>query len=116
MNKIIAGTVALVALAGSVAPSLAQSYGGYRDRDYGYDDRGSRYGRGGDYDTRRGYDDRGGYDDRRDYGRRGGYGFDAAEYLRCNPDVRRAIQKGQMESAEAHYRVFGRREGRRLSC
>ncbi|WP_238273091.1 hypothetical protein [Methylobacterium cerastii] len=83
----------------SVAPASAQPYGG---RDYGYDRRDDGY-RGRD----RGYDDR---------GRGGGYGFDEGEYLRCNPDVRRAVNRGQMESGAAHYRTFGRREGRRLSC
>ncbi|GJD97934.1 hypothetical protein [Methylobacterium iners] len=65
--------------------------GGYRDRDAGYGERGRGYG------ARQ-------------------YGFDESEYLRCNPDVRRAVNRGQMESGAAHYRVFGRREGRRLSC
>ena len=45
-----------------------------------------------------------------------GYAFDEGEYLRCNPDVRRAIRNGEMESAMAHYQRHGRREGRRLSC
>lgn len=53
----------------------------------------------------------------REYGYRDrGYGFDESEYLRCNPDVRRAVMRGQMESGSTHYQVFGRREGRRLSC
>lgn len=60
----------------------------YGGRDYGYEGRG--------------------------YG--GGYGFDEREYLRCNPDVRRAVRRGQMESGIVHYQVFGRYEGRRLSC
>lgn len=104
--------------------------GGYRardygdqGRDYGYRQRNDGYGeaeRGGyrarDYgDRARDY----GYRQRNDeydrYGRRQ-YGFDESQYLRCNPDVRRAIERGQMESAAAHYKVFGRREGRRLSC
>jgi hypothetical protein len=85
-----------LALIGPMSSAQAQSYGGYdrRDRDDGYRDRG--------------------------YGERGGgyrrYGFDEREYLRCNPDVRRAVRNGQMESGAAHFRVFGRREGRRLSC
>lgn len=107
--------------------------GGYRARDYedrgrdnGYRRRSDEYGgygetgRGG-YGTRD-YEDRGrdyGYGRRNDeyggYGKRQ-YGFDESQYLRCNPDVRRAIERGQMESAIAHYKVFGRREGRRLSC
>ena len=43
-------------------------------------------------------------------------GFDEREYLRCNPDVRQAIMRGQMASGAAHYQTFGMREGRRLSC
>ncbi|MBX9931284.1 MAG: hypothetical protein K2Y56_07065 [Methylobacterium sp.] len=103
MKSICAIAIVGLSLTATLATAVAQPYGGYgRDRDYGYDDR----GRGRD----RGYDD--------DRGRGGGreYGFDAREYLRCNPDVRRAVERGQMESAAAHYRVFGRREGRRLSC
>ncbi|WP_336490412.1 hypothetical protein [Methylobacterium nigriterrae] len=91
-------------LMGSVGPTAAQRYGepeyGYRERDYGYRDRDDGY-------RERGPAFR---------GRDRGYGFDEREYLRCNPDVRRAVERGQMESGAAHYRVFGRREGRRLSC
>lgn len=78
--------------AGSVGSAAAQGY--YGDRGYGYEGRG--------------YGDRG-YGDR-------GYGFDEREYLRCNPDVWRAVRRGQMESGFAHYRMYGRREHRRLSC
>lgn len=96
------------ALVGSIASASAQGYGGsdgYRDRGYERD-RGS--------DRERGSSDR----DRgeRSYGRDRQAGFDAREYLKCNPDVRRAIQAGQMKSAAAHYRTFGRRENRPLSC
>jgi hypothetical protein len=95
-----------LALAGALSPAAAQYYG---DRDYGYRDRGDYR----DRDYRRRDDD----DDDRPRGRgRGDYAFDEREYLRCNPDVRRAIVNGQMESGLAHYRTFGRREGRRLSC
>ncbi|MCJ2096500.1 hypothetical protein MKK67_28925 [Methylobacterium sp. J-072] len=90
----------------ALGPAVAQrgpDYG-YGDRDYGGRDRDDDY-RGRD----RGYRDRG-------YGERAYGGFDEREYLRCNPDVRRAIANGQMESGAAHYRTFGRREGRRLSC
>ncbi|WP_336492359.1 hypothetical protein [Methylobacterium nigriterrae] len=53
----------------------------------------------------------------RDYGRRDrGYGFNEREYLRCNPDVRRAVRRGIVSSGAAHYRVNGRYEHRRLSC
>lgn len=68
------------------------------------------------------YGDRDGRDRGRDYedserGNRGReYGFDEGEYLRCNPDVLQAVEGGIVESGAAHYRVNGRREGRRLSC
>jgi hypothetical protein len=108
MKSTIKSLVLGLSILGAAAPALAQPYGYGRDRDYGYD-------RGRDYDDRRprarDYDDE---DRRGGYGRGGG--FDAAEYLRCNPDVRRALRNGQITSAADHYRVFGRREGRRLSC
>jgi hypothetical protein len=88
-------------LAGPVGSSYAQPYGGY---DRGYErDRGYRE----DYGRDRGY---------REERRGGGYGFDEREYLRCNADVRRAVQRGQMESGLAHWRTFGQRERRPLSC
>ncbi|TXM67414.1 hypothetical protein FV226_22035 [Methylobacterium sp. WL12] len=101
MKTICAVMVVGLTIVGSVAPAFAQPYGG---RDYGYGGRDDGY-----RDRDRGYDGRG-------RGGGGGYGFDESEYLRCNPDVRRAISRGQMESGAAHYRAFGRREGRRLSC
>ncbi len=104
MKSLCAAAVLGLTVLGSMSPVLAQPYrgydDGYRGRDEGYRDR------DGDFrDRGRG----------RGYGRRD-YGFDEGEYLRCNPDVRRAVNRGQMESGAAHYRVFGRREGRRLSC
>ncbi|TXM67248.1 hypothetical protein [Methylobacterium sp. WL120] len=100
----------------SVAPAFAQPYGG---RDYGYDRREDGYrDRDREYggrDDRRRDDDRRGYG-AEDRGRGGVASFDEREYLRCNPDVLRAIQSGKMKSAAAHYQAFGRREGRRLSC
>lgn len=113
---------------GLVGPALAQPYGYGRDggygRDEGYRDRGYR-----DRDSdRRDYDrrdnDRRDYgrrdDDRRDFGRRDdgrrNAGFDEQEYLRCNPDVRRAVISGQAKSGLQHYRLFGIRENRKLSC
>ncbi|KQP61234.1 hypothetical protein ASF39_00545 [Methylobacterium sp. Leaf108] len=42
--------------------------------------------------------------------------FDEDEYLRCHPDVRRAVERGDLESGALHYRTFGRREGRKLTC
>ena len=102
-----------------MGPASAQSYGG---RDYGYGERDDGYrGRGG-RDRDDGYRDRGGRDrddGYRDRGDRGGsrdYGFNERAYLRCNPDVLAAVNRGQMKSGAAHYQVFGRREGRRLSC
>ena len=95
-------------LVGPIASATAQPYGG---PDYGSRDRGDYRDRGDRYRDRDDFDDR---DRGRGYGDRAG--FDEREYLRCNPDVRRAVQSGQMESGAAHYRTFGRREGRRLSC
>jgi GT2 family glycosyltransferase len=40
--------------------------------------------------------------------------FDEAGYLRLNPDVRRAIELGQLESGYSHYLWHGRAEGRRV--
>ena len=40
--------------------------------------------------------------------------FDEAGYLRLNPDVRRAIELGQIESGYSHYLWHGRVEGRPL--
>jgi hypothetical protein len=87
-------------LVGFVGTASAQPWGG------GYD-------RGSD----RGYDR--GYRDEYDRGprrREREYAFDEREYLRCNPDVRRAVNRGLMESGYVHYRRHGRGEGRRLSC
>lgn len=102
MRAFLATTVAGLALAGSVGLAVAQPYGGYGggyggpSRGYEYEERGPRY---------------------RDYERRGGgYAFDEREYLRCNPDVRRAVRNGQMASGAAHYQEYGRRERRALSC
>jgi len=40
--------------------------------------------------------------------------FDETGYLRLNPDVRRAVELGQIESGYAHYFWHGRAEGRAL--
>ena len=107
MKAIYAVAAVGLGLMGSIASVSAQPYG---SRDYGYEERGRGYG-GRDYDDEdrgRGYGGRG-------YGRRD-YGFDEREYLRCNPDVLRAVRRGQMESGAAHYQTFGRRERRSLSC
>ncbi|SDN44671.1 hypothetical protein SAMN05216360_108165 [Methylobacterium phyllostachyos] len=107
MKALLTAAAVSIGILGVVGPVTAQPRpydDGYGYRDRGYRDR--------DYDDR----DRG-YRDRDDYrGGRAAYGFDEREYLRCNPDVRRAIANGQMESGAAHWRVFGRKEGRRLSC
>lgn len=110
MKTVFALAAAGLSLMSVIGAASAQPYGG---RDYGYEERGRGYGRDDRYRERdRGYDDR---DDRyRERGR--GYGFNEREYLRCNPDVLQAVRRGQMESGALHYRVFGRREGRRLSC
>ena len=87
MKAICAVSFVVLGIAGSVSAATAQGY----------------YGGGG-------YEDRG-------YGGRGyGGGFDERDYLRCNPDVLRAVRRGQFESGLHHYRTFGRRERRRLSC
>jgi hypothetical protein len=65
---------------------------GYGERDDDYEERGPSY-----------------------RGRGGGYAFDPREYLRCNPDVRRSVMRGETTPMQ-HYQMFGRREGRRLSC
>ena len=106
MKAFLAVSVVGLGLAGSVGLATAQPYGGPGyGRGYDYEERGPRY-------RDRGYDE--------DYGRRGGggggYAFDEGEYLRCNPDVRRAVMNGQMRSGAAHYQEYGRRERRRLSC
>lgn len=96
-----------LSLMGAVSPATAQRGDGY-DRGYrddGYRERGPRY-RERDDD----YEERG----RRGRGRE--VGFDEDEYLRCHPDVRRAVNQGRMTSGARHYREHGRREGRQLSC
>lgn len=40
--------------------------------------------------------------------------FDEAAYLRLNPDVRQAVESGQIESGYSHYLLRGRAEGRAL--
>jgi hypothetical protein len=89
-----------LSLIGLMGPSSAQRYGEP------------------DYEHRQRYD----YRDRYEYRNRGpryrerGYVFDEREYLRCNPDVREAVEYGDFESGFQHYQRIGRREGRRLSC
>lgn len=107
MKAFLAAAAVSLGILGVVSPVSAQPRPDYDD--YG----GRGYRDRGDYDYR---DRDRGYRDRDDYRGRANYGFDEREYLRCNPDVRRAVANGQMESGAAHYRVFGRREGRRLSC
>ena len=116
MKALFAVAAVGLGLMSAMGPISAQPYGG---RDDGYRERGPEY-RERDYEDR----ERGPERRERDYGdrergpefRERESAFDEREYLRCNPDVRQAIERGQMESAIAHYRTFGRREGRRLSC
>ncbi|MET7243602.1 hypothetical protein ABZT49_09555 [Methylobacterium sp. EM32] len=140
------GTMAVVGLTliGAVGTATAQPYGSpdygyrdrgdYRDRDYrsrdsDYRDRDSRdrrddYGRRDDYRGRE--RDYGSRDRDRDYGSRdrdygernrgGAAAFNEREYLRCNPDVARAVLAGKMQSGQKHFQVHGFREGRKLSC
>lgn len=133
------GVAAVIGLAliGAVGTASAQSWGGpdygyrerdsrdYRGRDSDYRDRGYRdrrddYGRRDDYrDRDRDYGSRD-RDRGRDFGDRGsrnqGASFNEREYLRCNPDVARAVFAGKMESGYKHFQVHGFREGRKLSC
>ncbi len=92
-----------LSLAASISPASAQPYGG---RYYEYEERSPRYRDRDDYE----YRERGSR--RRDRG----YGFGEREYLLCNPDVRRAVNRGQFGSGLEHYQRHGRREGRRLRC
>jgi hypothetical protein len=101
MKTICAIAAVGLSLMGSIASVSAQPYGG---RDDSYRDRGSRS-----------YEDRDG-DDRGRGDRVGNYDFDEREYLRCNPDVSQAVERGTMPSGSVHYQNFGRKEGRRLSC
>ena len=108
-----------LSLIGSMGSISAQPGGGpdygYRERDSGYGERAPRF-------RERDSEERGSGYREREYGERGrgykerGSGFDEREYLRCNPDVARAISRGQMQSGFIHYQGYGRREGRRLSC
>ena len=107
MKAISTAAAIFLGLMAPVTIASAQSWGG---PDYGGRDRG--------YRERDRYEDR----DRRYRDRDRGYGdrraeFSEREYLRCNPDVRRAVNRGQFGgSGLNHYREYGRREGRRLSC
>jgi hypothetical protein len=81
-------------LMGSMGSAESQPWGGrgygHGERDYEYEERGPRH-------------------------RERAFRFDPREYLRCNPDVRRAVMQGETTPSQ-HYQQFGRREGRRLSC
>ncbi len=100
------GVVAVLGLGliGAVGTASAQSWGpdyGYRDREYrrdsdyrdrdyrdrGYRDRSDDYGRRDDYRRDRDY----GYRERDRDPPRGAAAFNEREYLRCNPDVARAV-------------------------
>jgi hypothetical protein len=108
--KVLCAMAALgLSLMASMGSASAQPYGvpdyGYEEPDDGYRDPGPRY-RERDYR----------YEERGPRARDRRYAFDEREYLRCNPDVRRAVRRGEVDSGVAHYLTFGRREGRRLSC
>ena len=98
----------------STGSASAQPYGGYgsRDRDYGYEERGPRYEYRDPRYRQRDY----GYEERGPRSRGGRYAFDEREYLRCNPDVRRAVRRGEVASGVQHYLTFGINEGRALRC
>jgi hypothetical protein len=120
MKALFAIAAVGLSLMGSMGAASAQPGGGpdygYRERDEGYGERGPRYR------EREGYGERGPRYRERESGERGrGYrerdtGFNEREYLRCNPDVARAISRRQMQSGFMHYQGYGRREARRLSC
>ena len=98
MKAFCAVAVIGLSLIGFMDSGSSQPYG-YRDRDY----------RDRDYRDRD-------YRDR-DYGYRHRMsGFDEREYLHCNPDVLRAVRRGEQPSGWAHYQQFGRRENRQLNC
>lgn len=102
----------------AVGLSLMASMGSASAQPYGVPDYEYRepYGGPGYRYRRRDYDDGYEYRERGPRYRGGAYGFDEREYLYCNPDVRRAVRRGQFPSGAAHYQLFGRREGRRLRC
>jgi hypothetical protein len=107
MKALHAIAVIGLGLIGAIGSASAQ----YGAPDYGYGGREREYGRDRDY----GYEERGrGYRERRP--RDQDYGFNERAYLRCNPDVARAVAQGRMQSGFMHYQGYGRREGRRLSC
>ena len=111
MRTFVAAAVVALGVVGSTAYVSAQPYygDGYRERRYEERDRGYRDGPRDEGRRSDRYDDR-------DRGRRGA-SFDEREYLRCNPDVRRAVSRGQFGgSGLNHYQEYGRRENRRLSC
>jgi hypothetical protein len=109
MKAVCAMVAAGLGLMATTIPGSAQPYGvpeyryeapgfryeepgpRYRQPDYGYRERGPRY---------RGRAD----------------AFSEREYLYCNPDVRRAVRRGEMQSGLSHYLTFGRFEGRRVRC
>jgi hypothetical protein len=95
MKALCALAVIGLSLLGSFGLAYSQPYGG---PGYGYRER--------DYDV---YRDRGRY-------RHRDYAFDEREYLRCNPDVLRAVRRGATPSGWAHYQMYGRYENRRLRC
>jgi len=109
MKAVCAIIVSGLTLISSLGPTWAQRYSEpddgyeYRDRDYDYRDR---------YDNRDRYD----YRDRGPRYRERRYAFDEREYLRCNPDIRRAVYRGEFASGYQHYQRYGRNENRALSC
>jgi hypothetical protein len=108
MKTFCAVATRAVSLMGSLGSTYSQPYSGPGSgsgygRDY------ERYGPGSGSGYGRDYEPRGPR-----YGRVGG--FDEGEYLRCNPDVRRAVRRGEQPSGWVHYQRFGRYENRPLRC
>ena len=104
--KVMSVTAPGLALLSGVASALAQPYG-YDRGDYGGRDRGY-----GDRDRDRDRRDYDRDDDRGSRGQRGDYAFDEQAYLRCNPDVRRAVISGAVKSGLFHYRKVGMADSR----
>lgn len=93
---------------GLVSPThSASAQPGYWYRegpDYGYEERSPIYRERDDW-----YEERPRYRGRR-------IAFSEREYLRCNPDVRQAVRRGQFQSGWAHYQIYGQHEDRSLRC
>ena len=105
MKAFCATAAVTLSLLGSMIPATAQYGGRHWERERHYDYSPPRGGR--DY-----YGDR----ERGPRFRDREYGFDEGAYLRCNPDVRAAVYRGQFQSGLHHYQAHGQRENRTFRC